>query len=125
MAVIDRSLTRLLKQRMLFLSPDRTDAADADVVYVCVDDGLPGGFPVGRVILSDTGTWSAYARVRPGRVFANDRVSAGLLSLDEAVRAVVDHARYGDVVSALEQEADCVTTYRERGGTYGGQGGTG
>jgi hypothetical protein len=79
-----------------------------------VDDGLPGGFPVGHVIPSGpsgAGTWTAYARVRPGRFFANDQVSARLLSVDEAVRAVLDHARYGDVMFALEQEAGSVATY--------------
>ncbi|AVH58681.1 MULTISPECIES: hypothetical protein [Streptomyces] len=104
LTVVDESLAGLLAQRGLFLMPERSAAAD-DVVYVCVDDGFPGGFPVGRVIRSvgpgipsDAGTWSAYARVRPGH-----RVSAGLLSLEEAVRAVIEHARYGDVTSALEQ----------------------
>lgn len=103
MTVIDRSLTRLLKQRRLFLTRERSDAAE--IVYVCVDDGLPGGYPVGYVIPSRTGTWFAYARARPGRVFANDQVDAGLLSVEEAVRAVLDHARYGDVLFALEQRA--------------------
>ncbi|WP_392753198.1 hypothetical protein [Streptomyces sp. LN590] len=109
MTVIDRSLTRLLKQRRLFLTRERSDAAE--IVYVCVDDGLPGGYPVGYVIPSRTGTWFAYARARPGRVFANDQVDAGLLSVEEAVRAVLDHARYGDVLFALEQRAGSDATY--------------
>ncbi|MGW3726570.1 hypothetical protein [Streptomyces sp. F001] len=95
MAVDDGSLKSLLQQRRLFLMPERRRTAV--VVYVCVDDGFPGGFPVGRVIPSEAGTWSAYARVRPGHVFTDDRVSAGLPSLKEAVRAVVDHAHFGDV----------------------------
>ncbi|WP_405782040.1 phage late control D family protein [Streptomyces sp. NBC_01378] len=89
---------RLLKERGLFLSVERSDAAE--VVYVCVDDGLPGGYPVGYVISSRTGTWSAYARVRPGRIFTTDEISSGLESVDEAVRAVVAHARYEDVLTA-------------------------
>ncbi|MET9582069.1 hypothetical protein ABZY10_02905 [Streptomyces sp. NPDC006539] len=109
MTVIDRSLTRLLKQRRLFLTRERSDAAE--IVYVCVDDGLPGGYPVGYVIPSRTGTWFAYARARPGRVFANDQVDAGLLSAEEAVRAVLDHARYGDVLFALEQRAGSDATF--------------
>ncbi|MFD8010737.1 hypothetical protein [Streptomyces sp. NPDC058955] len=64
------------------------------VVYVCVDDGFPGGFPVGRAIRGDDGTWCAYARVRPGRVFADDRVATGLRDLRMAVRKVLAHARY-------------------------------
>ncbi|WP_210588850.1 hypothetical protein [Streptomyces sp. GESEQ-35] len=100
MAVDDGSLTSLLQQRRLFLTPERRRAGV--VVYVCVDDGFPGGFPVGRVIPCEAGTWSAYARVRSGRVFADDLVSAGLPSLEEAVRAVVGHARYGDVLLAME-----------------------
>ncbi|MFD5118967.1 hypothetical protein [Streptomyces sp. NPDC058385] len=89
---------RMLKGRGLFLSVERSDAAE--VVYVCVDDGLPGGYPVGYVISSRTGTWSAYARVRPGRIFTTDEISSGLESVDEAVRAVVAHARYDDVLTA-------------------------
>ncbi|MER5182654.1 hypothetical protein ABT009_30615 [Streptomyces sp. NPDC002896] len=109
MAVIDRSLTSLLKQRKLFLMRERSDAAE--IVYVCVDDGLPGGYPVGYVIPSRAGTWFAYARARPGRVFASDQVDACLSSIDEAVRAVLDHARYGDVLFALEKGAGSNATY--------------
>ncbi|MFC9915676.1 hypothetical protein [Streptomyces sp. NPDC059862] len=103
MAVDDGSLTSLLQQRRLFLTPERRRAGV--VVYVCVDDGFPGGFPVGRVIPSEAGTWAAYARVRPGRVFAEDRVATGLPNLAQAVRAVVDHAHIGDVLLGLEQGA--------------------
>ncbi|MGW7362044.1 hypothetical protein ACWGI8_01120 [Streptomyces sp. NPDC054841] len=109
MTVSDRSLTTLLKQRMLFLTRERSDAAE--IVYVCVDDGLPGGYPVGYVMPSRAGTWFAYARVRPGRVFACDQVDAGLLSIDAAVRAVLDHARYGDVLYALERGVGSDATY--------------
>ncbi|PBC62722.1 hypothetical protein BKI49_15780 [Streptomyces sp. Tue6028] len=110
MTVIDRSLTGQLKRRGLFLTQERSDVAE--IVYVCVDDGLPGGFPVGYVIPSRAGAWSAYARVRPGvRVFATDEVGTGLPDVVEAVRAVLDHARYGDVLFALEQETDRDGTY--------------
>lgn len=118
MAVADRSLTRLLNQRWLFLSPEPERAAATDAVYVCVDDGFPGGVPIGHVTLSDTGTWSAYARVRPGRVFAEDEVSTGLPSLEDAVRAVLEHARYDDVTADLEsldREAGCLAKYAARG----------
>lgn len=109
MAVIESSLATMLKQRRLFLTRERSDAAE--IVYVCVDDGLPGGYPVGYVIPSRAGTWFAYARARPGRVFACDQVDAGLLSIDAAVRAVLDHARYGDVLYALEQGAGSDAAY--------------
>ncbi|MFE1272042.1 hypothetical protein [Streptomyces sp. NPDC058758] len=66
------------------------------VVYVCVDDGFPGGFPLGRAIRDDDGTWCAYARFRPGRVFADDRVATGLPDLRAAVREVLAHARPTD-----------------------------
>lgn len=102
MADVDRSLTSLLNQRRLSFSPEPERAAAMDAVYVCVDDGFPGGVPIGHVTLSDTGTWSAYARVRPGRVFAEDQVSAGLPTLEDAVRAVLEHARYEDVLADLE-----------------------
>ncbi|MFJ6633959.1 hypothetical protein ACIQMR_21615 [Streptomyces sp. NPDC091376] len=109
MTVIDRSLATLLKQRRLFLTRERSDAAE--VVYVCVNDGLPGGYPIGYVIPSRAGTWFAYARARPGRVFTCDQVDANLLSIDTAVRAVLDHARYGDVLYALERATGSDTTY--------------
>ncbi|MFI1357451.1 hypothetical protein ACH4TV_28280 [Streptomyces sp. NPDC020898] len=104
MAVVDGAFARLLNQRRLFLSPERPAATDA--VYVCVDDGFPGGVPIGHVTLSDTGTWSAYARARPGRVFTEDQVSAGLPNLEDAVRAVLEHARYEDVMAELEEEPE-------------------
>ncbi|MFE5029258.1 hypothetical protein ACFRAO_39700 [Streptomyces sp. NPDC056656] len=91
-------LERTLKGRGLFLSVERSDAVE--VVYVCVDDGIPGGYPVGYVISSRTGTWAAYARVRPGRIFTTDEISSGLASVEEAIRAVVAHARYEDVLTA-------------------------
>ncbi|MGW6397166.1 hypothetical protein [Streptomyces sp. NPDC055134] len=91
-------LERMLKGRGLFLSVERSDAVE--VVYVCVDDGIPGGYPVGYVISSRTGIWTAHARVRPGRIFTTDEISPGLESVEEAIRAVVAHARYEDVLTA-------------------------
>ncbi|MFB6612831.1 hypothetical protein ACIGFK_15145 [Streptomyces sp. NPDC085524] len=109
MTVIDGSLTTLLKTRGLFLTRERSDAAG--IVYVCVDDGLPGGYPVGYVVPSRAGTWFAYARARAGRVFACDQVDAGLPGIDAAVRSVLDHARYGDVLYALARESGSGETY--------------
>ncbi|MFD7259256.1 hypothetical protein [Streptomyces sp. NPDC059874] len=109
MTVIDGSLTTLLKTRGLFLTRERGDAAG--IVYICVDDGLPGGYPVGYVVPSRAGTWFAYARARAGRVFACDQVDAGLSGIEAAVRAVLDHARYGDVLYALARESDSGAVY--------------
>ncbi|MHC0433211.1 hypothetical protein ACX6XY_23990 [Streptomyces sp. O3] len=109
MTAANRSLTTLLNQRRLFLTRERSDAAE--IVYVCVDDGLPGGYPVGYAVPSRAGTWFAYARSRPGRVFACDQVDAGLPSAEAAVRAVIDHARYGDVLYALERGVGSDATY--------------
>ncbi|MEV0743783.1 hypothetical protein OG345_24350 [Streptomyces sp. NBC_01220] len=97
MTVIDESLARILEERGLFLSLERTETVE--VGYLCVDDGIPGGFPIGYVMSSGAGTWSAYARVRPGRVFVNDRVSTGLPDIGEAVRSVLTRARFEDVMS--------------------------
>ncbi|WP_329388585.1 hypothetical protein OG625_33870 [Streptomyces sp. NBC_01351] len=109
MTVIDGSLTALLTTRGLFLTRERSDAAG--IVYVCVDDGLPGGYPVGYVVPSRAGTWFAYARARAGRVFACDQVDAGLSGMEAAVRAVLDHARYGDVLYALARESGAEVSY--------------
>ncbi|MFJ8020549.1 hypothetical protein [Streptomyces sp. NPDC096311] len=71
-----------------------------EIVYVCVDDGLPGGFPIGHVIrtgASGAGSWSAYARVRPGRVVANDQAATSLLTVGEVHR---DHATH---LAALDE----------------------
>ncbi|MER7176916.1 hypothetical protein [Streptomyces mesophilus] len=103
------SLTDLLSERGLFLTQDEGDATGA--VYVCVRDGLPGGYPIGYALPSRTGTWFAYARSRPGRIFACDQVDAGLWSLESALRAVLSHARYGDVLYALEQAVGTDATY--------------
>ncbi|MCQ4213156.1 hypothetical protein [Streptomyces longispororuber] len=107
--VVDRPLTALLKQRGLYLNQERSDAAE--IMYVCLRDGLPGGYPVGYVLPSRTGTWFAYARSRPGRVFACDQVESGLFSVESAVRAVLGHARYGDVLRAMELAAGSTATY--------------
>ncbi|MFD9726392.1 hypothetical protein [Streptomyces sp. NPDC059072] len=109
MTVIDGSLTALLMTRGLFLTRERSDAAG--IVYVCVDDGPPGGYPVGYVVPSRTGSWFAYARARAGRVFACDQVDAGLTGIEAAVRAVLDHARYGDVLYALARERESGDAY--------------
>ncbi|MEB8338062.1 hypothetical protein [Streptomyces endophyticus] len=109
MTVVDRPLTTLLRQRGLFLTQERSDAAE--IMYVCVRDGLPGGYPVGYVLPSRAGTWFAYARARPGRIFACDQVDSGLFSLVSAVRAVLEHAHFGDVLQALERAAGVTTTY--------------
>ncbi|MFI8423471.1 hypothetical protein [Streptomyces sp. NPDC085479] len=82
-------------QAGILLLPDRP-VGRGGVVYVCVDDGFPGGFPIGRAIRDDDGTWCAYARHRPGRLFADDRVATGLADLRAAVREVLAHARYTD-----------------------------
>ncbi|MEV7520430.1 hypothetical protein [Streptomyces sp. NPDC091371] len=109
MTVIDGSLTMLLKARGLFLTREESDAAG--IVYVCLDDGLPGGYPVGYVVPSRAGSWFAYARARAGRVFACDQVDAGLSGIEAAVRAVLDHARYGDVLYALARDSGAEVSY--------------
>ncbi|WP_093616642.1 hypothetical protein [Streptomyces indicus] len=104
------SLTTLLAERGLFLTKDEGDATAA--VYLCVRDGLPGGYPIGYALPSRTGTWFAYARSRPGRIFACDQVDAGLWSLESALRSALAHARYGDVLYALERATGNPATYR-------------
>ncbi|WP_157870107.1 MULTISPECIES: hypothetical protein [unclassified Streptomyces] len=95
MAAESNARTSPSRQRGILLVPDRP-VEQGGVVYVCVDDGFPGGFPIGRAIRDDDGTWCAYARFRPGRVFADDRVATGLPDLRAAVRKVLAHARYTD-----------------------------
>ncbi|WP_425826768.1 hypothetical protein [Streptomyces fractus] len=109
MTVVDRPLTTLLRQRGLFLTQERSDAAE--IMYVCVRDGLPGGYPIGYALPSRNGTWFAYARARPGRIFACDQVASGLFSVESAVRTVLDHAHFGDVLQALERAAGATATY--------------
>ncbi len=105
----DTPLTNLLAERGLFLTQDDGDASAT--VYICVRDGLPGGYPIGYALPSRTGTWFAYARSRPGRIFSCDQVDAGLWSLESALRSVLAHARYGDVLYALEESTGTDVTY--------------
>nr|BFD86126.1 hypothetical protein StreXyl84_55270 [Streptomyces sp. Xyl84] len=108
---IDRSVTKLLQRRKLFLKQEQEDDL-GEVVYVCVDDGEPGGFPVGHVMPVAQGrAWLAFARVRPGHPFGTDQVAAGLPSVEDALRAVLDHAHYGDIMASLAQESGSTTTY--------------
>ncbi|MEV0090965.1 hypothetical protein [Streptomyces sp. NPDC050738] len=109
MTVVDGHLATLLRQRGLHLTQERSDAAE--IVYVCLEDGLPGGYPIGYALPSRAGTWFAYARARPGRIFACDQVGSGLFSVESAVHAVLRHAYYGDVLQAMELATGSTTVY--------------
>ncbi|MGW4055658.1 hypothetical protein ACWENA_33045 [Streptomyces sp. NPDC004779] len=108
-------------QAGILLVPDRPTGRGG-VVYVCLDDGFPGGFPIGRAIRDDDGTWCAYARFRPGRIFADDRVATGLPDLRAAVREVLAHARHTDPDSAGLPAAAVPRRRRAAGGTGDGGG---
>lgn len=72
----------------------------SDVVRCRPQAGRPGGFPVGHVMaVAGGGAWLAYTRV-----------AAGLPTLDAAIRAVLDRARYADILRAVEQSSAAVTT---------------
>lgn len=106
---VDPSLKRELQQRKLFLRAEDV-GHPWEVVYVCVDDGHPGGFPVGHVMpAGGRPPWSAYARVRPHSPFSNDKVAAGLPSMEAAIRIVLAHAHYGDIMAALEHDSGTYT----------------
>ncbi|MEU5087805.1 hypothetical protein [Streptomyces sp. NPDC021356] len=108
---IDGSVRKLLKRRKLFLKTERTDRT-GEIVYVCVDDGHPGGFPVGHVTSVAGGVaWLAFARVRPDSPFGTEQVAAGLPGVEDALRAVLDHAHYGDIMADLEDASGVATTY--------------
>ncbi|WP_340687616.1 hypothetical protein LCL61_16455 [Amycolatopsis coloradensis] len=99
---IGATVRRLLEQRKLFLKPEHDDLGK--VVYVCVDDRTPGGFPVGHVIATAGGrAWLAYARIPKGGFHEIAQVAAGLPTFDAAIRAVLDHARSADILRAVER----------------------
>ncbi|MGY6655005.1 hypothetical protein ACXIZN_22835 [Amycolatopsis sp. TRM77291] len=105
---IGAAVRRLLEQRKLFLKPEHDDFGK--VVYVCVDDGAPGGFPVGHVIpTAGGGAWLAYARVPQGGSFGTAQVAVGLPTFDAAIRAVLDHARSADILRAVERSPGAAT----------------
>ncbi|RSN63544.1 hypothetical protein DMH01_13325 [Amycolatopsis sp. WAC 04182] len=103
MADVGAAVRKLLEQRNLFLKTEH-DGREK-IVYVCVDDGAPGGLPVGHVIGKAGGVWLAYARVPQGDYFGSAQVALGLTTCDEAVRAVLDHARYSDILRAVERSS--------------------
>jgi hypothetical protein len=109
LANIGSAVRTLLRQRNLFVKSEHDGSEN--VVYVCVDDGAPGGFPVGHVIEAAGGrVWLAYARVRTQGVFRNREVAVGLPSCDEAIRAVVEHASYADILRTAERSSAAATT---------------
>lgn len=105
---VGAAVRRLLEQRNLFLRTEHDRFEE--VVFVCVDDGEPGGYPVGHVMgASGGGAWRAYARVPQGTWFGDARVATGLATVDDAIRAVLEHARYADYLRAVERSAGTVT----------------
>jgi hypothetical protein len=111
MARIDPSLTKLLKERGLHLrkaKPGR-HVGDEETFLVLVDDGHPDGFQVGHVVAAAGGmTWLPYARTDGGRT---RQVGVGLLSFGAAIQAVVEHARFDDILRAVEARSGRGTTY--------------
>lgn len=102
MADVGAAVRRLLEQRNLFLKPEHDDFGK--VVYVCVDDGTTGGFPVGHVIpTAGGGAWLAYARIPQRGSFGTAQVAVGVPTFDAAIRAVLDHARSADILRAAER----------------------
>ncbi|MFJ8914822.1 hypothetical protein [Amycolatopsis sp. NPDC102389] len=101
MADVGAAVRKLLEQRNLFLKTEHD--GPEKIVYVCVDDGEPGGYPVGHAIGTAGGVWLAYARVPQGTYFDSAQVAVGLPTCDAAVRAVLDHARYADYLRAVER----------------------
>ncbi|MEU3766690.1 hypothetical protein AB0E55_16660 [Amycolatopsis keratiniphila] len=105
---VGAAVRRLLEQRNLFLKTENDDVGK--VVYVCVDDRTPGGFPVGHVIATAGGrTWLAYARVPKGGFHDIAQVAVGVPTFDAAIRAVLDHARSADILRAVERSPGAAT----------------
>ncbi|MBE1579096.1 hypothetical protein ACFORH_21745 [Amycolatopsis roodepoortensis] len=103
MADVGAAVRKLLEQRNLFLKTEH-DGREK-IVYVCVDDGASGGLPVGHAIGTAGGVWLAYARVPQGNYYGNAQVAVGLPTCDAAVRAVLDHARYADILRSVERSS--------------------
>jgi len=100
-ADVGAAVRSLLEQRNLFLKTEH-DGSEK-IVYVCVDDGMPGGLPVGHAIRTAGGVWLAYARVPQGDYPGTAQVAVGLPTCDAAIRAVLDHARYADILRSVER----------------------
>ncbi|TXS35603.1 hypothetical protein EAO75_43920 [Streptomyces sp. uw30] len=110
-ARIDPSLTKLLKERGLYLRKAQPGqhVAHEETLLVRVADGSPDGFQVGHVVSAAGGmTWIPYARTGGHHT---SKVGAGLLSFAAAVQAVVEHARYDDILRAVEAKSGRGTTY--------------
>jgi hypothetical protein len=110
-ANIDPSLKKLLKQRRLYLRKAKPGqhARGEETFFVLLDDGHEDGFQVGHVVEVAGGlAWIAYARAQG---YASRKVAVGLPSFEAAVQAVIDHARYDDILRATEARSGTVTTY--------------
>jgi hypothetical protein len=106
-AEIGAAVRKLLEQRNLFVKTEHD--GPEKIVYVCVDDGAPGGLPIGHVIGTPGGVWLAYARVPQGTYFGSAQVARGLPTCDAAIRAVLDKARYTDVLRSIERKSATAT----------------
>ncbi|MGH3900818.1 MAG: hypothetical protein ACRDTA_21755 [Pseudonocardiaceae bacterium] len=106
---ISPSLSKLLKRRKLVLKSERDDKGDFVCLYV--KGGSPNELPVGFVRPISSGMlWTAHARIRPAHIYPYDRVS-GATNFEAGIRAVLDRARYGDILAAHEKESGAVVTY--------------
>ncbi|MGW2223991.1 hypothetical protein [Streptomyces formicae] len=110
---IDRSLEQVLAHRQLFL---RTEHGGRTVV-VCLADGSPEGFEIGRV-LSGTGPtgWVVRHRLRlpDGTYDVQENEGLSWIGLDQHIADVLQFAAYADVLRRKEVTSGVATTYTAR-----------
>ncbi|MGQ0773173.1 MAG: hypothetical protein ACT4NY_01940 [Pseudonocardiales bacterium] len=105
---ISSYIKNYLGDRGLFLRSDQGTR-----VLVCLPDGSSQGITVGWVD-QESGIQPGWWRARwivPGRGLALPPLDAGGRDLNEALKSVLEDARYGDILAARERESGVATTY--------------
>ncbi|WP_069887382.1 hypothetical protein [Streptomyces luteocolor] len=106
---IDRSLQDVLKRRKLFLRP----IGGGGTVLVCVEDGSPEGFEIGRVILGrPSGAVIRYRMRRPDKTYeVLESECLHWLTFQDHVGDILSLASYDDVLRRAEVSSGVAATY--------------
>ncbi|MFI6056526.1 hypothetical protein ACIBCO_41570 [Streptomyces violascens] len=112
---IDRTLKQVLEERRLFLEPSGTAE-----IRVCLDNGSPGGFEIGRVAGSidrdfwgrDVVMWAVCARRRRGEGPLDMHWSDPFpRDVNAAIRMVLYVSHYDDILRRMELSPDAARAY--------------
>ncbi|MEV5975831.1 hypothetical protein [Streptomyces sp. NPDC052114] len=106
---LDRSFKEVLERRKLFLRP----IGGGGTVLVCVADGSPEGFEIGRVVLGrPSGAVIRYRVRRPDKSYeVQESECLSWLTFQDHVGDILSLASYDDVLRRAEISSGVASTY--------------